>query len=153
GGVYVAAADLGNGDGPDVMTGAGAGGGPQVNVFSGASASLKSTFFAYDPNFTGGVRVDAINVPGRAGSVIVTSPGPGGGPQVRFFSGSTPLQSFWAYDTLFTGGVFVAGSSPRLKGGSLGLAAPFGAEAPLLDRLALFVPPDAAHTYGQFIPV
>ena len=43
-----------------LMTGAGAGGGPHVRVFdmTGASSpSVSPDFFAFDPSFTGGVRV------------------------------------------------------------------------------------------------
>ena len=53
----VAAGDV-NGDGhADIITGAGPGGGPHVQVFSGEDAATSSwrSFFAYDPDFTGGV--------------------------------------------------------------------------------------------------
>lgn len=61
-GVLVAAADI-DGDGrADVITGAGAGGGPHVRVSSGADSSLLVEFFAYDAGFAGGVRVAAGNI-------------------------------------------------------------------------------------------
>jgi virginiamycin B lyase len=41
----------------DVVTGAGAGGGPHVQVLSGADGHVLRSFFPYDPGFTGGVRV------------------------------------------------------------------------------------------------
>ncbi len=57
GGVYVAAGDL-NGDGhADLVTGAGAGGGPHVRVVDGLSLAEIAGFYAYDPAFTGGVAV------------------------------------------------------------------------------------------------
>jgi hypothetical protein len=57
GGVFVAATDL-NGDGrADIITGAGPGGGPHVKTFDGVSLAVLSSFFAYDPTFTGGVYV------------------------------------------------------------------------------------------------
>ena len=44
----------GPGGGPHIITGPDAGGGPHVKVFD---ASTSDGFFAYDPGFTGGVRV------------------------------------------------------------------------------------------------
>ncbi|HEY8503087.1 MAG TPA: proprotein convertase P-domain-containing protein, partial [Gemmataceae bacterium] len=54
GGVTVAVGDV-DGDGrADVIVGAGAGGGPHVKVFSGATNALIASFMAYDPSFRGG---------------------------------------------------------------------------------------------------
>jgi hypothetical protein len=112
GGVYVAAGDV-NGDGKaDVITGAGADGGPHVNVYSGADGTLLESFFAYDPGFTGGVRVGYVGEFGTGGGPgIVTGPGAGAGPIVQVFGGSPPaaLDAFFAYDPRFLGGVFVGG--------------------------------------------
>jgi fibronectin-binding autotransporter adhesin len=112
GGVYVGAGDV-NGDGlADVVTGIGEGGGPHVRAFSGDGTGLAS-FFAYDPQFAGGVRVAAGTDPASGRSVIVTGIGPGGGSTVRTFDGLTQVQldSFLAFDADFTGGVFVGGKS------------------------------------------
>ncbi len=118
GGVFVAAGDV-NGDGQaDVITGAGAGGGPEVRAFSGAAlASSTPTvlvdFFAYAASFTGGARVAAGDVNGDGKADIITGAGPAGGPHVRIFDGGTGAQlpnaqdSFFAYDPTFTGGIFV----------------------------------------------
>src|SRR5439155_3410851 len=110
GGVYVAAGDV-NGDGiEDIITGAGASGGPHVKVFDGLTGNVIASFFAYDPAFRGGVQVGAgdTNADGRAD--IITGAGPGGGPHVKVFSGANlgVLASFFPYDTGFRGGVFVA---------------------------------------------
>jgi hypothetical protein len=110
GGVYVAAADV-NGDGvPDVITGAGAGGGPHVRVFSGVDGHEIMGFFAYDVHFHGGVTVAAGDVNGDGIIDIITGAGPGGGPHVRVFSGLTGavLSEFFPFAPLFHGGVFVA---------------------------------------------
>jgi hypothetical protein len=116
GGVWVAAGDV-NGDGKDdIITGADAGGGPEVQVFDGASVAAGmprtlSSFFAFDPNFLGGVRVAAGDVNGDRHADIIVGAGAGGGPEVRVFNGADPSQalaSFFAYDPNFTGGVFVA---------------------------------------------
>ena len=110
GGVSVAAGDV-NADGKaDIITGAGPGGGPHVEVFSGTNAQLIDSFFAYDPNFKGGVHVAAgdLNADGHAD--IITGAGPTGGSHVKAFSGAdqSTLLSFMAYNTQFTGGVTVA---------------------------------------------
>src|SRR5207245_3539144 len=57
GGVRVAAGDT-NGDGKaEIITGAGAGGGPNVTVyqFAQGQAQLLQSYFAYDPLFSAGV--------------------------------------------------------------------------------------------------
>ncbi len=107
GGVFVAAADV-NGDGKaDVVTGLGAGGQPQVQVFSGADFSSLGTFQAANPAFTGGVRVATATVGGKA--VIVTGLGPGGDPGVGLFDGTTfaSLGTIPGLDPNFRGGIFV----------------------------------------------
>ena len=59
GGVRVAVGDI-NGDGfNDIVTGAGPGGGPHVEVFGPPGGGLLRSFFAYDPGFHGGVYVGA----------------------------------------------------------------------------------------------
>jgi hypothetical protein len=110
GGVFVAAGDV-NGNGtPDVIVGAGAGAGPHVKVFDGATSAELASFFAYAPAFTGGVRVAAGDINGDGFADIVTGTGPGAGPHVKVFDGATSaeLASFFAYAPTFTGGVFVS---------------------------------------------
>jgi hypothetical protein len=110
GGVRVAKGDV-NGDGTaDIITGAGAGGGPHVKVFDGITGNLLSSFFAFAQTFTGGVFVAAGDVNGDGFADIVVGAGPGGGPQVKVFDGKTgqTTQSFDAFDAAFTGGVRVA---------------------------------------------
>jgi hypothetical protein len=110
GGVFVAAGDV-NGDGfADIITGAGTGAGPHVKVFDGSTGAEVRSFFAYDPRFTGGVRVAAGDINGDGVADIITGTGPGAGPHVKVFDGRTgaEIRSFFAYDPAFTGGVFVA---------------------------------------------
>ena len=110
GGVYVAAGDV-DGDGvADIVTGAGAGGGPHVKVFSGATGAELRSFFAFDVGFTGGVRVAAGDVNGDGLADIVAGAGAGGLSHVKVFSGATgaELYSFVAFASGFTGGVYVA---------------------------------------------
>src|SRR5262249_54964448 len=91
-------------------TGADAGGGPDVKVFLALSDQPLFSFFAYDMNFTGGVRVAVGDVNGDGVVDIVTAAGPGGGPNITVLNGKdgTQLLNFFAYDQNFTGGVFVA---------------------------------------------
>jgi hypothetical protein len=134
GGVSVAAADV-NSDGvQDLIVGAGAGGGPEVEVIDGtklnqiqangqiANSALLAAFFAYNPAFTGGVTVAAADFNGNGHADIVTGAGPGGGPHVKVIDGTklgqvqanglisdaAQLASFFAFDPNFTGGVNVA---------------------------------------------
>jgi len=110
GGVYVAAGDI-NRDGiADIICGAGEGGGPQVSVYDGMTGRQLLNFYAFNSNFTGGVRVAAADFSGRQHADIVCAAGPGGGPQVTVYSAEnlSVLASFYAYNPKFTGGVFVA---------------------------------------------
>lgn len=93
----------------EIVTGAGAGGGPHVKVFSADSGSEQASFFAYSPGFSGGVRVATGDVNGDGTADIITGTGAGGGPHVKVFDGLSggPLASFFAYDPGFTGGIFV----------------------------------------------
>jgi hypothetical protein len=110
GGVRVAVADV-TGDGvPDIITGAGPGGGPHVKVFDGVTGQQVRSFYAYDAGFTGGVFVAGGDVNGDGFADIVIGAGAGGGPHVKVFDGQTGQvrQSFYAYAPGFTGGVTVA---------------------------------------------
>jgi hypothetical protein len=83
GGLSVAGADV-NGDGyPDVIVAAGQSGGPRVRVFSGADGTVLADFFAFEPDFRGGMSVAAADVTGDGRAELVVGAGPGGGPRVR----------------------------------------------------------------------
>src|SRR5258705_6464508 len=111
GGVYVAAGDVTADGSADIITGAGPGGGPHVKVFDGGgSPQLLLSFFAFDANFQGGVRVAAGDVNGDGFADIITGSGPGSSPHVKVFDSHSLalLHSFFAYEPNFAGGVFVA---------------------------------------------
>jgi len=108
--VVTATADL-NGDGiPDLVFGAGAGGGPHVKVFDGVSGAEIASFYAFAASFTGGVNVAAGDVNGDGRADLVVAAGPGGGPHVKVFDGlsGAEIASFYAYNAAFSGGVSVA---------------------------------------------
>jgi len=110
GGVRVATADV-NGDGvDDIITGAGPGGGPHVEVFDGTTGNLIRSFFAYASNFSGGVFVAAGDVNGDGKADIITGTGAGVITDVRVFDGATGnlIDDFQPYNAGFTGGVTVA---------------------------------------------
>ncbi|MFA5946153.1 MAG: S8 family peptidase [Patescibacteria group bacterium] len=76
GGVHVAVGDL-DGDGiPEIVAGAGAGGGPNVRVFTASGALIRS-FMAYDPDSRAGVSVALGDWDGDKSLDILTSVGAG----------------------------------------------------------------------------
>jgi hypothetical protein len=98
--------------GPNLLvTGADAGGGPEVKVFNTPTGGLKFDFYAYNPAFLGGVRVALADVNGDGTPDIITGPGPTGGPEIKVFDGKTGaiIRDFFAFDPNFKGGVWVAG--------------------------------------------
>jgi hypothetical protein len=112
GGVSVAAGDF-DGDGRDeLVTGAGAGGGPHVRTFTvanGAATQMTGALgdlMAFDTAFSGGVRVAAGDLDGTPGDELVLAAGPGGGPHVRVLrNDGSEFAGFMTFDPRFTGGV------------------------------------------------
>ena len=82
-----------------------------MNIHSGVNFAKNDlgSFFAYDPSFTGGVRMSArdMNDDGRAD--IVTGTGVGGGPNLRVFNGNGYgiLTSAFVFDPKDCSGIFV----------------------------------------------
>jgi glucose/arabinose dehydrogenase len=113
-GVFLAAGDF-DGDGfADLVTGAGPGGGPRVQILSGASLPTVDTpvvlgnFFAGDSTLRGGVRV-AVNQLDADGKLdLVVGSGSGTTNRVAGYSlDGTLIREATPFDEAFEGGVFV----------------------------------------------
>ncbi len=121
GGVFVAAGDV-NGDGfADIAVGAGQGGGPRVRVFSGQTGTILADFYAYEPQYGGGVTVALADLNGDTLADLAVGTGVGGGPRVRVFSAANPnavLADFFAYEPNFGGGIYVAAGNVLAGGGA-----------------------------------
>lgn len=115
GGINVAAGNLYGGFTDQIIVGAGAGGGPNVRVYD-ANKNILQDFFAYNPGFSGGVRV-APALFGSNGPGIITTPGPGNpvssSPSdflaLHGYLGMNLFLDFYPYSSDFSGGLFVAG--------------------------------------------
>jgi len=105
---------------PIYATGAGAGGAPQVNVYSSLDNSLITSFLAFESGFSGGVSTAVADVNNDGISDLICGAGAGGGPRVIVFDGktnfTTVLQDFFAFDPSFRGGVDVAGADFNVDG-------------------------------------
>lgn len=94
----------------EIITGTGAGAGPQVRIFDSNGQLIHPGFFAFDKNFRGGVSVAMGDINADGYMEIIAGAGKGMAPQVSIFNrqGKPAGASFLAYDKNFKGGVNVA---------------------------------------------
>ena len=121
GGVYVAAGDFNNDLVPDIITGAGAGGGPHVIDWNYNTLEVLDSTMAFDKftkadgtvidqMFSGGVRVAIAygDIDGKQD--LIVGAGPGGGPHVKVYCKGHSLDQLFSYfsgDQSNNQGVFV----------------------------------------------
>lgn len=111
GGLTLAMGDVNRDGFVDIITGPGAGGGPNIKVFSGADyTTVLYNFFAFESTFTGGVTVASADINNDGYDDMLVGAGQGGGPRVTVFSGldGAILLDFFAFESTFTGGVNLA---------------------------------------------
>ena len=118
GGVTVAAGDV-DGDGHvDIVAAVASSASPEVRVFNGVTSAVIRDFYAYPPDFHGGVYDDAADVDFDGHADLITGSGPGGASLVREFSGanSSELTSFYPFSSSYTGGVRVGAGDSNADG-------------------------------------
>ncbi len=110
GGVYVATGDIDGNGIAEIVTGPGAGGGPNVQAFNYLGKNTGTSFMAYSPGFRGGVTVATGDLDGDKIAEIITGAASQGSAHVQAFhaNGSSAGLSFFAYAASFMGGVRVA---------------------------------------------
>jgi hypothetical protein len=118
GGVEVAVGDVNRDGVGDVVTVAGAGGGPHVKVFDGRTGKEVASFLAFERDFRGGVYVATGDLNRDGYADVITGAGAGAGPRVQAFdlrTGGT-ISNFFAFDPSFTGGARVAAGDLNADG-------------------------------------
>lgn len=101
---------LGRPTAPRFAVGADEGAPPVVRVYNEVTGQLVQTIDAYDPSFTGGVRVAVADFNADGVPDVATAPGVGGAPHIRIFDGRTGRELFngFVFGESFTGGAHVA---------------------------------------------
>jgi hypothetical protein len=145
GGVTVAAGDVVGLGRDQVIVGAGFRGGPQVTAYDAVTREIVNSFFAYDPSFRGGVGVSVIPGGGEDGKdLLVTVPGPSGGPDVRLVQ-YVPVYGYpYPYSTAIVNNFF---AYPIGYTFGLAFGAGFGLWRPYFPTFGMYYP-----GYVDYIP-
>lgn len=112
GGVNVAIGDItGPDSAPEIIVGAGPGGGPHVRVFTIFGEPLDQyAFFAFADGFDGGVTLATANITDDPRDELLVAPASGGGPhvKVRNVVSKQTLKETFVFDDKFLGGISIA---------------------------------------------
>lgn len=119
GGVNVAAGDIDRDGQDEIIAGAGKGGGPQIRVFEGNGELKPIQFFAFHPDFRGGISVASGDFDGDGKDEIVASQASDGEAWIkvyRYNNNQDILGQFNAYGTGVEVGTHIAVSDVDLDG-------------------------------------
>ncbi len=115
-GAKVASGDISGSGDSEIVVALQKGQKPELLIFN-RDKKLIGRFFAYDPNFLGGMSLALADLDGNGKKEIIVGAGPGGGPHVRIFDHRGNLKGqFFAHDVNFRGGVNVAAGDIDGKG-------------------------------------
>jgi len=111
GGLSLAAGDLDGKRNKQIVVGFTAGLAPVVKIFT-SEGKILGSFYAYEKQFRGGIKVAVTNIEGRQNhnkSKIIVAPGPGRNSQIKIFDNRAVLEKqFLAYGRNWLGGVNLA---------------------------------------------
>ena len=110
GGCYVAAGNVMGNKKAEIITGAGAGGGPQVRIFGGKGKWKQKQWFAFDESFRGGVTVAAGNLNKKKKAEIVVGQASQGQAWIKIYKkrGTELISQFKAYPDEMDEGVTIS---------------------------------------------
>jgi hypothetical protein len=127
GGVYVAAGDFNLNGRAEIVTGAGPGGGPHVRIIDPFGQDPANPFFdlssrfAFEPTFTGGVRVAAAYIDTDFVADLIVARGPG----IVQFPTDVIVTAGATFNVIYSGPAFV---NPRFFGGTFPSSGKFAGE-------------------------
>ncbi|MEW6408169.1 MAG: VCBS repeat domain-containing M23 family metallopeptidase [Patescibacteria group bacterium] len=112
GGVFVSAGDIDRDGAAEIITGAGAGGGPHLRIFEATGKVKPISFSPFDASFRGGIDVASADFDNDGKDEIIVSPAAQAQAWIkvyRYNAKHTVLTEFLAYKKGFEGGVNVSG--------------------------------------------